>query len=579
MTYVLGIHMGHDSSCSLVRDGEIIAAASEERFTRLKHYSHFPLRSLLFCLEYADIKPEDIDIIAIPSVVTPPEVVSVLGLKPQTMMSDNEFTKLDPAHLVRKTIIAILRFINKVTLIAPPSYFPGFDFKRARIANIEHHLAHAASAYYTSGFKEKTLIVTADGSGDGISTAVWIGDKGRIEPIMKVGRDGSLGAFYGTVTEALGWKVGDGEGTTMGLAPYGDARKAQGMLEFIRPRYVAGRLKKAYHWGFPSIFRDLGTEHWHFEATERVKKVVERVGKEAVAAEAQRVLEEEIIGLTGHFVAETGVKYLAVAGGVFLNVKANQRIHETTPVDEIHIYPDAGDGGISAGAALFAYYAKKKNKKFKKMTNVYLGPSYADEQIKKALVVRKIKHIKLSREDLLKKVAGLLADQKIVGWFQGRMEVGPRALGNRSILMDARKAQNKDVINKTVKYRQPFRPFCPSLLAGAKTIYLKDAKKAPFMVVSFNAKEDRIKDIPAVVHIDSTIRAQTVTRKDNPLYYDLIKKYSEQTGVPVLLNTSLNIRGKPIACTPEDAIESFFNTGMDYMAIGSFLLSKDEQKS
>lgn len=573
--YVLGIHLGHDSSCALVKDGKVIAAAAEERFTRLKHYSLTPFRSLKFCLEKAKIKIDDIDLIVIPSLVTPSEIKALLDISEEVNISKGEFVKKDASFYIRLSLINILKTLNKATKIQLPAYIQKYQLKKeTEVINIEHHLAHAASAYFPSGFSETTLIVTADGAGDGLSTAVWLGEKNQIKPLLRIDRNGSFGGFYATATEALGWEVGDGEGKTMGLAPYGNTKKTKGVLDFIRPRFEDGRLVKKYDWGFPGMFRDMGTEHWHFEKSDRVKKLIQKHGSENIAAEAQRVLEEELVSFVSYWIKKANVKYLASGGGVFLNVKANQRILETGLLEDYFIYPDAGDAGLSVGAALFGYFSKNPNQKPKKVDAVYFGADYSNSEIEKLLILRNLKYRKLEKSTLIDTTAKFLSKGKIIGWFQGSGEIGPRALGNRSILMDPRNAKNKDIINARVKFREGFRPFCPSVVVEEAGNYFKNIKEAPFMITSYDVLGDKKNVIPAVTHVDGTARPQTVSQKQNPLYYELLRQFGKLTGVPVLLNTSFNIKGEPVVNTPQDAIRCFYDTGLDYLIIGNFLLEK-----
>lgn len=574
---VLGIHHGHDSSVTIVKDGKIVASAAEERFTRLKHYSLLPTRSLEFCLKQAGIEIKDVSLVVVPSIAKQNDIEILLGRNVKTavkrVVSEKKTGFKD---LLRIGLVEGSRLLNMWTPISPPSYVKTYKYPELRdILYIEHHLAHAASAYYTSGFTKKTLVITADGSGDGLSTTVWVGENGKLTPRLKLGRKSSLGAFYGLVTEALGWWVGDGEGKTMGLAPYGSTEKTYGILNEYLPVFKNGYLKKGYDWGFPGIWNDLGGAHWHFRDTFKVLKLIKRYGRENIAAEAQRVLEETIVEFISDWVEKEKVDELVLSGGIFLNVKANQRIWEAGIVKKMHVYPDAGDSGISAGAALFGYFLYNADSTIPKLKNLYFGPEYTNDDIESVLKVRQIKYQKLSNRELIKKTADLLAKNKIVAWFQGRMEVGPRALGNRSILMNPGKAENKDIINKTVKYREAFRPFCPSMTEEASKKYLElPMPNASFMVVSFNVPENVQKEIPAVVHVDGTARPQIVKRSDNPMFYDLIHEFGKITGCGVLLNTSFNIRGEPVVASPEDAVKCFYDTGLDYMVIGNFLVSK-----
>lgn len=574
--YILGIHVGHDSSVALIKNGKIAAAAAEERFTGLKHYNFLPIRSLEFCLQKEGIDIKDIYKIVIPSIGRQEDIEVILGrLKAGTVRREIPEKDQSLMDKFRYLMVNLFRHLNVWTPLVPPAYVKTYKYPlSSELLYIEHHLAHAASAYYTSGFNEKTLVITADGSGDGISTTVWISEDGKLTPRLKVGREGSLGAFYGLVTESLGWWVGDGEGKTMGLAPYGNFKKTKGLLDEFLPIYKNGKLKKGYNWGFPGIWQDMGGAHFHFSDTPKVVKLIKKFGKENIAAEAQRVLEEQLVDFVKYWVGKEKVKYLAAAGGVFLNVKANQRIWELGILKDYYIYPDAGDAGISAGAALYGFF-KDRNGKIPKLTNVYFGPSYSNKEIEEILKVRQINYLYLNNEDLVKKVAKLLSENKIIGWFQGRMEAGPRALGSRSILMDPRKEENKDIINSRVKYREHFRPFCPSTIDKAAQRYFKNLSPNPsYMIISSDVFEDKKVSIPSVTHVDGTARPQVLKSKDNSLFYALISEFGRLTGVPVLLNTSFNIRGKPIVASPDEAIQCFYNTGLDHLVIGNFLISK-----
>lgn len=575
-SYILGIHVGHDSSVALVKNGKIVAASAEERFTGLKHYNLLPIRSLEFCLQKENIDIKDISKIVIPSIGRQEDIEVLLGrLRQGTVRREVPEKDQGLMDKFRYLMVDMFRHLNIWTPLVPPSYIKTYNYPLNReLLYIEHHLAHAASAFYTSGFNEKTLVITADGSGDGLSTTVWIGEDNKLTPRLKVGREGSLGAFYGLVTESLGWWVGDGEGKTMGLAPYGNYKKTKGLLDEYLPVYENGKLKKGYNWGFPGIWQDMGGAHFHFADTPKIIKLIKKYGKENIAAEAQRVLEEQLINFVQYWVKKEGVKHLATAGGVFLNVKANQRIWELGLLKDYYIYPDAGDAGISAGAALYGYF-KDENGNIPKLTNIYFGPSYLNKEIEDVLKVRQIGYKYLNNTDIVKRVAMLLSENKIIGWFQGRMECGPRALGNRSILMDPRKEENKDIINSRVKYREPFRPFCPSTIDKAANKYFKNLSPNPsYMIISSDVVQQEQRNIPSVTHVDGTARPQVLRSKDNPLFYDLIEEFGKLTGVPVLLNTSFNIRGKPVVVSPEEALQCFYNTGLDYLVIGNFLVSK-----
>jgi carbamoyltransferase len=455
----------------------------------------------------------------------------------------------------------------------PPIYFRRFKAKNnLEVVHVEHHLAHAASSYYTSGITSKTIIVTSDGIGDGISIAVWRGSGGKIEPLYKVGSEGSLGSFYAAVTEALGWWAGDGEGKTMGLAPYGSFSKTKGVLGKFVSHFSNGRLLKPHNYGNPSCWPEKGAYHWHLPDSLEIKKLVDNFSREDIAAEAQRVIEEEMGDIIFSWLKREETRNICCAGGLFLNVKLNQRIWYSGKADKQHIFPNAGDGGLAAGAALYTYYNHTKETEMVPIDNVYWGPEFTDKDIEALLKERNLSYKYC--DDISSKTARLLSQGKIVGWFQGRMESGPRALGNRSILMSADKLENKDIINSRVKFREAFRPFCPSMISESAGDYLVNYREEPYMITSFDVRDGGRNRIPAVVHVDGTVRPQTVQKEVNPKYRDLIDKFGNLTGDPVLLNTSFNIKGDPIVCDPRQAIKCFYDTGLDALVLGNFLLIK-----
>ena len=578
--YTLGIHYGHhDASVTIVKNGTIIACVSEERFNRIKHYNGFPIQALSFCLEKAKLSMRDIDIVAIPTISTYDKKVEIiLGRREKGQLAFAQYnTHTNIYDYIRFAALSIAKTMHGLVEEEPPIYFKRFSYPSQKpIVYLDHHLSHASSAYYTSGFQQKTLVVTADGSGDALSMTIWIGNNGELIPRMKIGNNGSLGLFYSLITEALGWWVGDGEGKTMGLAPYGKQTKAIKDLEKYLPRYKNGKLWKKYNFGTTGAWAmPLGSVHWHFKDAHNVQKLIHQYGAENIAAAAQTLLEREMIALITWWIKREKITHLAAAGGVFLNVKMNQRIWETGLLENFHIYPDAGDAGLSSGAALYCYF-KTHKASIPALQTLCWGPDYTDNDIEAALHIRRIPYKKLSKSDLISLAAKELASNKIVGWFQGRMEVGPRALGNRSILANPSLAKNKDIVNARVKYREAFRPFCPSMTpAAAKEFLQNPMKNAKYMIVSFNVPVEKRKKIPAVVHVDGTTRPQVVTRVDNPLFYDLLKEFGKHTGVEVLLNTSFNIKGEPIVCSPSDALKCFIDTGIDYLVMGRYLIQKE----
>jgi carbamoyltransferase len=439
---------------------------------------------------------------------------------------------------------------------------------------VGHHLAHAASAYYTGGFgDQKVLIVTLDGLGDDISSALWLGERNRIMAVREYDCSSSIGWFYGNATEGLGWRHGSDEWKVMGLAPYGTPRP--GALRGYHPEFSEGRLVKPHDYGRFGIWRDHGSLHFHGRDAAALGKISEQMGREDFSAEVQRTVEEQMLAFIVPAMKEHGTRSVACSGGCFLNVKFNQRLWYTGEVDDQWIYPDPGDAGLSVGAALHAYYEGNPDRYNERIKHVYWGPSYAESEMETILKERGLLYEKPL--DLAGRVADLLLENYAVGWFQGRMESGPRALGNRSIVMSPLCAENKNRINAKVKYREAFRPFCPSILAEHRDTYLKNARDERFMITSFDATDDKHDRIPAVVHVDGTVRPQLVYRETNERYYDVIKAFGERTGEYVILNTSFNVKGEPIVCNPREAIKCFFDTGLEALVLGPYLILKPDR--
>jgi carbamoyltransferase len=563
---ILGIHIGHgghDSSAALVQDGQVVAHVAEERLTRVKHQAGFPYQAIETCLTTSGISPEEIDIIAVPTVESREDLNYFFNL------TARQRERASAGKRVAKGILSVARRGGH----KPPLYMPRFVVgSSAQVLHIDHHLAHAASAYYTCGSTESQLIVTMDGVGDGTAVALWRGEKGRITRLKHFDTRGSLGWFYGNVTEALGWWHGDGEGKTMGLAPYGDPSRAKGLLDKFYPKFQGGDLVEAHDYGTPFDWNDNGAYQFHFDEAFEIHALVQKYGAEHIAAEAQRVLEEQAAEVIFPWLEREGHRNLCCAGGLFLNVKMNQRIWESGKVDQHNIFPDAGDAGLSVGAALFAYYKANPEAEIRPLEHVYWGPEFSNDEVKSLLDARHLQY--RYEEDVSEVTARLLAENKIIAWFQGRMESGPRALGGRSILMSPMRAENKDIINARVKFREGFRPFCPSTLAETAKDYLWSAREERFMITSFDVRADKHQAIPAVVHVDGTVRPQTVNRDVNERYWKLIKAFGDRTGEYVLLNTSLNIKNEPIVCHPREAIRCFYDTGLDYLVLGNFILSK-----
>ena len=552
MNRIIGIRYGHDASSGLIQDGKIIADVAEERFTRIKNDGSFPINAIDYCLQAGGITSEELDAVVFPSDgYIPPPFFAFFDV-PENVVNPQQ----------RGGVPQL------------PLYFKSWKLSSTcRVLTISHHLAHAASAYYTSGLGHAIpcLIVSMDGRGDNISVAVWRGEKNRITLLKQWDGGASLGWFYANATEALEWRHGSDEWKTMGLAPYGVPQP--GALLGFHPEFKDGELINKHDYGEASRWLDHGVNHYHMRDAEPLRKIVSRIGRENFAAETQQVAETQAEQIIIPWIKKEKLRNLCCAGGFFLNVKLNQKLWYSGALDNHWIYPNPGDSGLSVGAALYVYYAAHPDQQPEKLSTMYYGPEFSDAEIEGFLKERKLNYEK--HNNISEIAAHLLAENKIVAWFQGRMEAGPRSLGNRSILMSPLRSENKDIINACVKYREAFRPFCPSLLYEKQDEYLVNAREEPFMITSFEVKAERKCAIPAVVHVDGTARPQTVRRETNPLYYDLIKMFGELTGQYAILNTSFNVKGEPIICNPREAIRCFYDTGLDYLIMGHYILKKD----
>lgn len=533
MTYYLGLSAGdHSPAACLIEDNKIIAIGEEERFIGFKHaFDQLPIKSVSYCLREAGIKLSDVDKVAV-------------NWHPRVYL--HKFYKYNPIY----NFFSFLETRGKPKRLQKALKLH-YDAE-VEIRPLEHHITHVFSTFPLSGFK-RGLTISVDGVGENVSTLIY--DFTTQTKIKEFYRPDSLGLFYRAFTMWLNFGQNE-EGKTMGLSSYGT--KSYDLSKYIS--WGGGKFKVKYdYWPmYLELIKDFGPPR---------RGPIEKI-HEDLAYSAQRYLEDVMLHLVDYYAEDKG--NLALAGGVALNCVANGRILRESKIKDIFIQPMAGDAGCALGAAV--YLAMEDGHKFEKMYHPYYGEGFNDEAIKKDLDQAGVKY------DYHKDPAGfaaeLLAKGKIVGWFQGRSEVGPRALGNRSILADPRRAEMKDIINKRVKHREPFRPFAPSLLEEDMHKYLEDAYPSPFMILSFFVREEKKDEIPAVVHVDGTARPQTVTREQNPLYYQLIKEFKKETGVPVVLNTSFNIRGKPIVRTPKEAMATFFTEDMDALIMGHYVLQK-----
>lgn len=563
----IGTPFSHDPSASLLIDGKIVALCDEERIIREKHaMEKRPVNAIKFCLSKAGIKPEDVDVVAYPW--------SFKAYQAKKWEFVKRCWKTRPAHAY-KFILRANRFRkDKIDKLNKTLIESGIDPSKVKIQFVEHHMAHASSAYHLSGFKD-AAIMSIDGAGEFTSTLFAYGKDGEIRKIKEIIYPDSLGMFYATMTEYLGFAANDGEYKVMGMAPYGDPGKID-FSHFVKydkhsftidDHFVCARLahrvrpdrmystKFVENWGPPRSGDGLSAPYIH------------------IAAKTQQTLEDIVVTLMESYlgsVLRSNGGRLCLAGGCALNVKLNKKLIEHPMVKELFVQPASNDSGTSLGAATYAAYCL--GEEIEPMKHVYYGPSYTNTQIKEVLERFKIKREECP--DIAEKVSGLLADGNIVAWFQGAMEFGPRALGNRSILGNPTIKGTADEINSRIKFRENWRPFCPSILLEFADQIIATPHPSPYMTFSFTVRDEWIPKIPEVVHVDKSARPQFVDKVTNPLFYNLIKAFQNKTGVPVLINTSLNRRGEPIVCSPEDAIHMFYNCGLEYMAIGDFLIKK-----
>jgi carbamoyltransferase len=538
-----------------------VAAADEERFLRIKHSVDFPVRSIRYCLREGGLSIRDIDAVVFyekPYLKFERILKTHLMTFPSSLKSFQAFL---PMWLDYK--LCVPDIIREQTGYTGPVYFT------------DHHYAHAASAFLPSPF-ERAIIVTMDGTGEWSTLAVGIGEGTAVRLDKDLRFPHSLGLLYSAVTAHLGFKVNGGEGKVMGLAAYGKPRFRR---EFDRVVRVAPDGSFRLDLDYFAFHYDLVMTSRRFSDLFGPPRAPEEEIKpehEDLAASLQAVVEDAIVKIVLEAQRTYGGDALCLAGGVALNCVANGLILERTPIRRIFIQPASGDDGGALGAALYLQTQLFGAKTRWRMRTACLGPSYTDDEVETVLRGRGVRYEKLGEGDLRARVAGLLADGKIVGWFQGRMEFGPRALGSRSILADPRDPKMKDTLNRRVKHREPFRPFAPAVCEESAGEYFRTAHPSPFMLLSVPVREEKRSAIPSVVHVDGSARLQTVAEDENPLFYGLIKAFGERTGVPILLNTSFNVRGEPIVCSPQDAYGCFARTEMDVLVMSRFLARKED---
>ena len=566
--YSLGISCYyHDSAAAILKDGHVVAAVEEERFSRKKFDDGFPRMAIDWCLKEAGITPEQINSVAFydkPVLKFERLLDNYIAVAPRGLYS---FLNVIPKWLHKR--LWIKEEIKK--------HMRGYQ---GNIIFPEHHMSHAAHTFFTSPFDE-AAILTVDGVGEWSTSSFGSAENTSIKLTNDIRWPHSIGMFYSAFTYFLGFKVNEGEYKLMGLSAYGKPKyydlilneildvKNDGSLH-LNLKYFAFTYDKvmtnqkfAELFGIPRREEDAKAEQIHYD----------------IGASAQKVLEDIMLKMVNHVHKKTGMKNLCLGGGVALNGVANYRILKEGPFESVHIPPSPGDGGSAVGCAQYLYYIHKKQRRIivqdhakRIQENVYVGPSFSNDEIKSFLEENNIDYEYLAREQLLQTTAKLISEQNIVGWYQGKIEWGPRALGNRSILADPRDSKMKDVLNEKIKHRELFRPFAPSILEEYVSEYFDLNIPSPYML--FVAKVKKPDKIPAVTHVDGTGRLQTVSREANPLYYDLINDFYKITGVPVVVNTSMNVRGEPIVNTPEQAYAMIIKTEMDYIMMGNYMIQR-----
>ena len=594
---ILGISaFYHDSAAALIEDGRIVAAAQEERFTRKKYDDSYPANAIAYCLAEAGAAPGDIDYVAFydkPMLKFQRLLETYLAFAPRGFRA---FCESMPIWLTDK-LFQKRSLVNRLKAAAPE-----IDW-RNRLLFSEHHLSHAASAFFPSPFDE-AVILTMDGVGEWATTSVALGAGNRITMLKEIHFPHSLGLLYSAFTYFTGFRVNSGEYKVMGLAPYGEPRFAQTILDNLIDLKEDGSFRLNQEYFDYCTGLQMTNDRFAELFGVPVRKPDEWLAQVHMdlAASIQIVTEEVILRLTRSLAAETGARNLCLAGGIALNCVANGKVLRDGKFDKLWVQPAAGDAGGSLGAALAAYHLEQggprhASNEIDGMSGSYLGPAFDDEEIRQRLRAVGADFTELSEAGLVDCTARALAEEKAVGWFQGRMEFGPRALGARSILADARSPSMQRTLNLKVKYRESFRPFAPSVLREDVADWFELDDDSPYMLVVADVVERRRRamseaerrlfgidklnvprsDVPAVTHVDYSARIQTVHRETNPRYHALISRFKELTGCPVLVNTSFNVRGEPIVCAPEDAFRCFMGSEIDVLVVGTCFLRKEDQ--
>ena len=566
--YTLGISCYyHDSAASLLKDGKVLAAVEEERFSRKKFDDGFPKMAIDWCLKEAGISSENIDSVAFydkPVLKFERLLDNYIAVAPRGLYS---FLNVIPKWLHKR--LWVKDEISK--------HLKGFNGK---IIFPEHHVSHAAYTFFTSPFDE-AAILTVDGVGEWSTASFGTAHDTTIKLTNDIRWPHSVGLFYSAFTYFLGFKVNEGEYKLMGLSAYGKPNYYDLIMENLVDVKNDGSIHlnmKYFSFTYDNVMTNKNFSDLFGILPRKEDSNAEQIHYD-IAASAQLVLEDILLKMVNHVHKKTGMKNLCLGGGVALNGVANHRILKDGPFENLHIPPSPGDGGSAIGCAQYLYYCHKKNKRTieqnseRVRNNIYVGPSFSDDEIKSFLEENNIDYEYLEREQLLQTTAKLISEQNIVGWYQGKMEWGPRALGNRSILADPRDGKMKNVLNEKIKHREAFRPFAPSIIEEYVSEYFDIDITSPYMLLVVPVKKPE--KIPAVTHVDGTGRLQSVSKNINPLYYDLINEFYKITGVPVIVNTSMNVMGEPIVTSPEEAFKMWARTEMDNLVMGNYLISEN----
>jgi len=564
-THVLGIScFYHDSAAALLKDGVVVAAGQEERFSRKRHDSDFPHKAIQYVLHEAGLAPEELDAVGFydkPLLKFERMLSTYVATFPRSFGS---FRKAMPLWLHEKLWVpSIIR--KELKPYKGPILFA------------EHHTSHAASCFLPSPFEE-AAILTVDGVGEWATASCGVGRGTDITMLKEIRFPHSLGLLYSAFTYYLGFKVNSAEYKVMGLAPYGKPVHFDRIMKEMVHLNPDGSFKLdmkyfAYDYG---LTMTNGAFDEFFGGPPRKPETWMSEREFDIAASVQKVCEEVVLHMVRHLHEETGLTRLCMAGGVALNCVANGRVIRETPIEELWVQPAAGDAGGAVGVAHYVYNTLHKRPRGRAWTHAYLGPQFTDAEIGQYLDGAGAKYATLTDREVVARTAELVAAGNVVGWFQGRMEFGPRALGARSILADPRDPKMRDTLNMKIKFREGFRPFAPSVLLDKASEWFEIDRESPYMLLVAQVREGK-RTIPSVTHVDNSARLQTVTRDEAPLYYDTIAEFERLTGVPIVINTSFNVRGEPIVCTPHDAYLCFMRTNMDHLVLGHHLLDKKEQ--